>query len=611
MSFLFVLLSLFTATLLTATTTISSARKPNFVVFFCDDLGYGDTGFNGNPTTHTPNLDELAWSGKILTSWYSGCNVCTGSRASLMTGRQMPRTGLPGVIGPDCPYGLNLEEITIAEHLKEHANYSTAIVGKWHLGSREVYLPGNRGFDHYLGIPFSDDMGHAWMSECPRSDEKNEDPQKDEPGSKREAEAWSSRAMYDALGLLDVRCDDARQDCATPNHQFTDNGTKWLPLVHQAYNKTTILEQPVDLTRLSSKYTDFATTFVEDHKDSPFFLYVPFSHVHTTSNTPELQYAGCDFQNKSIRGPFGDALSELDWMAGKIVQKIRDLDLEEDTLILFTSDNGPWMMRGLSGGSEGLFTGRFSLGDGYWNTGKGSNWEGGIREPAFAHWKGKISPFSRSSEVVSSLDVFPTLSTLAGIHMPTDRPFDGRDMSKVLLEKDGKSDHEFLFFYGTCNDDPYWSVTGVRHGKYKAHWCTAPGLGHFNESTIKHYDPPLLFDVEKDPSEAEPVSFNDMPKDDEDLAAMKRILAAYANEKATFQFGSIKQEPDEEGEGPGHYALCCDRARDCYCKNENVGILNLGTAEHHRVYHEAILHEEPLPPTKYQSLLHTPQKLKE
>lgn len=467
MSCLFLLLLLLctlTAAATDTTGTAATARKPNFVVFFCDDLGYGDTGFNGNPTTHTPNLDELAFSGKILTSWYSGCNVCTGSRAALMTGRQMPRTGLPGVIGPDCSYGLNLEEITIASHLKEHANYSTAIVGKWHLGSRKVYLPGNRGFDHYLGIPFSDDMGHAWMSECPGAED--EDHREAKKRSKQEKEPWSSREMYDVLGLLDANSDDATQ---APNRKFKDKGTKWLPLVHQAFNKTTILEQPVDLTTLSAKYTDFATKFVENQakNDNPFFLYVPFSHVHTTSNTPELQYAGCDFQNKSIRGPFGDALAELDWMAGEIVRKLRDLGLEEDTLILFTSDNGPWMMRGLSGGSEGLFTGRFSLGDGYWNTGKGSNWEGGIREPAFAYWKGRISPFSRSSEVVSSLDVFPTLATLAGVPSPTDRPFDGRDMSDVLLTENGKSNHDFLFFYGTCNDDCYWSVTGVRHGKYK------------------------------------------------------------------------------------------------------------------------------------------------
>jgi hypothetical protein len=140
----------------------------------------------------------------------------------------------------------------------------------------------------------------------------------------------------------------------------------------------------------------------------------------------------------------------------------------------------------------------------------------------------------------------------------------------------------------------------------QAHWCTAPGIGHFNKSTIKRYDPPLLFDVEKDPSESEPISYNAMPKDMEDLAAMHRILAAYANEKATFRFGKIHQEPDGGGEGPGRYALCCDRSKQCYCpQNDNSGILNLGTKEHHDRYHHETGVKEPLPATRYQDLLHS------
>lgn len=228
---------------------------------------------------------------------------------------------------------------------------------------------------------------------------------------------------------------------------------------------------------------------------------------------------------------------------------------------------------------------------------------GGIREPAFAYWKGKITPFTRTSEVISSLDVFPTLSALAGIPLPDGRTFDGKDMSKILLNEDGKSEHDFLFFYSTCSGEKYWSVSSVRHGKYKAHWCTAPGLGHFNASFTKRYDPPLLFDVEKDPSEAEPISFNEMPTEEEDLLAMKRILAAYTMEKSTFRFGNITQEPDGEGEGPGYYALCCDRAKDCYCK-DHVGIFNLGTKLHHDLYHRVLGEEEPLPPrTEYQTML--------
>jgi len=584
----------------------SKSESPNFIVFFVDDLGYGDLGFTGHPTTKTPNLDNLAFNGKILTTWYSGCNVCTGSRASLMTGRQFARTGLPGVIGPACSYGLNLNEITIAEHLKK-ANYSTAIVGKWHLGQRKVYLPGNRGFDHYLGIPFSDDMGIGLESTCPveKSTKKDEviSPIDKDFG---EFDGWSARNMYKEMGLMDANFFTNKDSSEKLREEdIPDKGTRWLPLIYQKFNQTQIVEQPVDFTSLAEKYSNFATSFIENNKDSPepFFLYFPFSHVHTTSvgTTTENQYVGCNFRNTTNRGIFGDALAETDWIVGKIVQKVRDLGLEEDTLILFTSDNGPWAMRGLSAGSEGLFTGRFA--EGYKNTAKGSNWEGGIREPAFAYWKGKIVPFTRTSEIISSLDVFPTLSALAGLPLPQDRPFDGKDMSKILLNEDGKSDHDFLFFYGTCSGEQYYSISSVRHGKYKAHWCTAPGLGHFDESLIKRYDPPLLFDVEKDPSEAEPISFNEMPTRTEDVMAMKRILAAYAMEKSTFQFGNITQEPDGPGEKPGKYALCCNRSKYCYCKDQ-VGILNLGTKEHHDRYHKVLGKVEPLAPrTRYQNML--------
>merc|ERR1711865_490140 len=159
--------------------------------------------------------------------------------------------------------------------------------------------------------------------------------------------------------------------------------------------------------------------------------------------------------------------------------------------MLFTGDNGPWMIQGLSGGSTGLLTGRFS---GYWNTGKGSTWEGGIREPAFAYWKGQVTPFTRTAEVVSSLDLFPTLSKLAGLELPADRVFDGKDMSDVLLNDAGKSKHEYLFFYGGCG--PKGKPSSVRHGKWKAHWCTGPGLSGCTNCKVIKYDTPLLFNVE-------------------------------------------------------------------------------------------------------------------
>lgn len=304
-----------------------------------------------------------------------------------MTGRQFARTGLPGVIGPDCSYGLNLDEITIAEHLKT-AGYATGIVGKWHLGQRKVYLPGNRGFDYYLGIPFSDDMGVAWESSCPAHDEQ--DPQNDpavlfEETSKiqEHKHEWPTRDLYERMGMTDARHSSSDQKQGETKKPKPDKGTKWLPLVYQEFNETQILEQPVDFTMLAEKYSKFATSFIEKRhqQEEPFFLYVPFSHVHVTAHntTNEGQYAGCTFRDSTQRGTYGDALAETDWIAGTIVQKIRDLGIEDNTLILFTSDNGPWMTMGLSGGSEGLFTGRFA--EGYTNTAKGTTW---VREQYFA-----------------------------------------------------------------------------------------------------------------------------------------------------------------------------------------------------------------------------------
>ena len=197
-----------------------------------------------------------------------------------MTGRQFARTGLPGVIGPDCPYGLNLKEITIAEQLKK-GGYSTAILGKWHLGQRKVYLPGNRGFDYYLGIPFSDDMGVGWESSCPaeRSTIDEMSPINKDFG---EYDGWSARSMYEAMGLMDAKS-FADKDSKNPQEDVysDDMGTKWLPLVYQEFNQTRILEQPVDFTTLAEKYSNFATSFIEDHQDSsePFLQNEEYSEM--------------------------------------------------------------------------------------------------------------------------------------------------------------------------------------------------------------------------------------------------------------------------------------------------------------------------------------------
>jgi arylsulfatase A len=592
--------------------------RPNFVLFFVDDLGYGDCGFTGHPTTQTPNIDSLAWNGKILTTWYSACAVCSCSRASLLTGRQWPRTGVQEVYGPIAQRGLSLNETTIAEQLRQHKNYSTAIVGKWHLGQRLAYLPGNQGFDYYLGVPYAADMGNALYSSCPnKAVNDNLENQRQAKQTNQRDEQHQSTLWNPDFTIQSTNFNTDNESHPTPPNN--DYAAFYIPLVYQEFNRTKIVQQPVDYTTLAGHYVDFAQTYIERHQDQPFLLYVPFTHVHMTScltdtweQRPNCQYADCQFQNTSRRGAFGDALAEVDWIVGRVMDSIRQFGLEENTLVVFTSDNGPWIGGGLDGGSAGIFQGRFAN---YYSTGKGSTWEGGLREPAFAYWKGQIAPHSRSSETISSMDIFPTFSYLAGIPIPnctrcsiTDAnaeaetlKLDGRNMADILLRKDGKSQHDFLFFYGFCNGGwPHNNITAVRHGPYKAHFCTAPGIIVPPNSTAHYHPYPMLFQIEQDPSEAFPISTGDMPSDPNHAAAMRRIMRAYAMEVATFEYGPIDPLPPGPGEGPGRYGLCCDRSLNCSCTAsvldaslhhrpwKRMGLFNMGQPAHHDRYHDIL-----------------------
>ena len=558
-------------------TPLSSTRQ-----FFVDDLGYGDTGFNGHPTTQTPNIDALAHNGKVLSSWYSGCPVCSGSRAALMTGRQYNRVGVPGVFGPGSTTGLPLNETTVAAQLKKK-DYATAIMGKWHLGQRAMFLPGARGFDEYLGIPYSDDMGEARATPCTPGNIPQDI-------SRTPVDRDDMTAMYEKAGFY-----DAAEQGVVHDGRVSDPGTGLLPLVYQVNGSTSVLEQPLDFTNLPLHYNKFATGFIERNAHKPFFLYMPFSHVHTTAgDQPEMQYAGCMWKNATRRGMFGDALAEVDWIIGNVVAELEKQGVANNTLILFTGDNGPWMVRGKSGGSPGLFYGRTA---GYWNTGKGSTWEGGIHEAGFAHWPGMIAPATRTFEVVSSMDLFPTASALAGIPLPTDRVYDGKDMTDVLLGK-GPSKHEFLFFYGgggCSNGGP----SAVRFGQYKAHWCTAPGLGGCQDEGGKSCPKlsfktkglkggaarlvPLMFNIGEDPSEAYPLNLagwkaanagintldttvdcSDESLTSDDATACEAIMAAYEVELKTFTKGKLVAPPKLPSEAGG-VAVCCDRSKQCDC----------------------------------------------
>jgi len=265
-----------------------------------------------------------------------------------------------------------------------------------------------------------------------------------------------------------------------------------------------------------------------------------FSHVHT-SNPTMYQYSSAKFNGTSPRGPFGDAAEEMDWVAGQIVDTINDLGLSNNTIVYFTSDNGPWLIRNQSGGSVGLFTGRTA---GYWDVGKGSTWEGGVREPAAVWWPGQIKPHTVSTELVTTMDIFTTSLLLAGVAVPSDRVIDGVDMRPVLFG--GKSLVNAVFLYR--NADFY----AVRYGSWKAHFQTQSGYNGY----YQYHDPPLLFNVDVDPSEAYPVNTTTQPQ------LMQEIYAAVAAHNAT-----VVRVKDQLLERNPVYALCCDIERGCFCSN--------------------------------------------
>jgi arylsulfatase A len=405
------------------------ARPPNLVVILADDLGYGDLPAYGHPTMRTPRLDRMAAEGQRWTSFYVAAPVCTPSRAALLTGRLPVRSGMASaerrVLYPDSSGGLPASEVTIAEVLKARA-YATAAIGKWHLGHLPEHLPRRHGFDTYFGIPYSNDM--------------DADP-------KLTAEAKMQRVRR-----------PRREDFK-------------VPLLRDA----TELERPVDQTTITRRYTEEAVRFIADNRDGPFFLYL----AHTMPHVP--LYTSPEFTGKSARGHYGDVIAEIDWSVGRVLDALREHGVDERTLVVFTSDNGPWLLYTDQGGSTGLLRG-----------GKGDTFDGGMRVPAVFRWPGRVRP-SVVQEMGSTLDLLPTFARLAGAQPPTDRVLDGVDLGPVLLQT-GTSPRDAMYFY---RDD---QLSAVRSGPFKAHFFTQPGYGPGSDRRTAH-DPPLLYHLEQDPSE--------------------------------------------------------------------------------------------------------------
>jgi len=358
------------------------AEKPNVIVLFVDDLGYGDIGPFGATKQKTPNLDRMAAEGMKLTSFYAA-PVCSVSRAQLMTGCYGVRVSVPGVFFPAGAEGLHPNETTVAEHLKQ-LGYVTQIVGKWHLGDQPEFLPTRQGFDHYLGIPYSNDM-------------------------QRRAQSTGER-------VVPLLRDEKVEELLTDEKQ----------------------------SDMVERYTQEAVGFLRKNHDKPFFLYLPHTAVHTPI------FPGKAFRGKSANGRFGDWVEEVDWSVGQVMDTVRQLKLEERTLIFFTSDNGPWLIKKSDGGSAGPLRG-----------GKGSTWEGGVRVPTLAWWPGTIQPGTACDAMAGTIDLLPTLVHLAGGSLPAKPVIDGRDISPLLLGKSKESPREaHYYFLGQ-------SLQAVRQGPWK------------------------------------------------------------------------------------------------------------------------------------------------
>jgi arylsulfatase A len=428
-------------------------RPPNIIVILADDLGWGDLGCYGHPVIRTPHLDRMAREGMRCTDFYSAAEVCTPSRAALLTGRYPVRNGMCHdkfrVLRNNSAGGLPDTEVTLAQLLRGRG-YATACIGKWHLGHLPHYLPTRRGFDRYFGMPYSNDMKPA-------------------------PDAPKGRPRF-----------------------FEENNAHWrTPLIRNE----TIVEEAPDQRQLTRRYTDEALAFIAEHKDRPFFLYLP----HTFPHVP--LFASKDFRGKSPAGIYGDVVEELDANVGRILDYLRQERLDKDTLVVFTSDNGPWLIFDQHGGSAGPL-----------REGKGSTWEGGMRVAGIFWWPGRIPAGPAQQQVACTMDLFATGVKLAGAELPRDRSIDGIDLSPLLFGGGAITRPPYFFYRGQ-------QLYAVRLGPWKVHYITRSAYGPDGPQT---HDPPLVYHLGSDPGER----FNVAAQHPEVVAEAARAVAQH---RATLQ----------------------------------------------------------------------------
>lgn len=401
---------------------------PNVIIIFTDDQGYEDVGCFGSPDILTPNLDQMAQEGIKLTHFYAAQAVCSASRAALLTGCYPNRIGVHAAYMPNSKKGLNHDEVTIAEMLKEQG-YTTGIFGKWHLGDHSSLLPLNHGFDEFFGIPYSNDM-------------------------------WPYHPQQG------------------PIFNFGP-----LPL----YENSAIIDTLEDQSSLTTAITERSIDFIKRNKDKPFFLYVPHPQPHVPL------FVSDKFKGKSERGLYGDVIMEIDWSTGQILQTLKEHGLDDNTLVIYTSDNGPWINYGEHAGSTGIF-----------REGKGTAWEGGQREPFIARFPGKIPAGLEVSTPVMAIDLLPTVAHFTGAQLP-ENIIDGKNISQILTGERLDGVQEAYFHYYKTNE-----LHGVTYGKWKMYFPHTYRSLNGREGGKGGYPVPYeqlsvdaieLYDLENDPSE--------------------------------------------------------------------------------------------------------------
>ncbi len=375
-------------------TGTKKGSTPNVILILMDDMGYGDLECYGGFPYHTPSINKLAAEGMRFTNFYVAQATCSASRSAFLTGCYPNRIGISGALAPNAEIALNPEEETIAELLKDKG-YKTGMVGKWHLGQKPPFLPMSHGFDEFYGLPYSHDYWPVNYDGTP-------------------LDTTTGRGKWPVLKLIEGNT------AVKPVTNLTEAGT------------------------LTSSYTERAIDFIKRNKSNPFFLYFaqPMPHVPLAVSDK--------FKNKSGAGLFGDVMMEIDWSVNEIMKTLDALKLAQNTIVIFTSDNGPWLTYGNhAGNTAGL------------REGKGSAWDGGVRVPFIIRWPGQIKPASVCNNLAASMDILPTIAAICGAKQPV-KKIDGVNITPLLKQEPGVNPRdEFVYYYDRC------SLKGIRKDNWK------------------------------------------------------------------------------------------------------------------------------------------------